>query len=122
MPEMNNEAFLFEQQQAVERMREMSRRALTPNPHEMPPVPNFVRMPENTVEKETPTHSEPVQTKPQKRASPSKPHKPQSFLSGILPKRFPIDSDTALILGLILILSSENTDKLLLYALVYILL
>lgn len=125
-----NEAFLLEQQQAVERMREMSRRSLQQNPHHMPPTPSFVRLPENQTQATHPqSTSKPARSEstPHKRQQMSAPvhspqSRPQSFLSGLLPNKFSIDSDTALILGLILLLSQENTDRMLLYALVYILL
>ena len=45
-----------------------------------------------------------------------------SFLSNLGTGNFTIDSDIALILGLVLILAAENSDKMLLLALLYILL
>lgn len=121
-----NEAFLREQQQAVERMREMSRRSIKSNPHPMPPTPSFVRLPEEDSPKVTYNATAPQITehekKPlQKRHGQSR-KDTDSFLSGLLPKKFSFDGDTALIIGLILLLSQENTDRMLLYALVYILL
>lgn len=126
MQSNENEAFLREQQQAVERMREMSRRSIQPNPHTMPPTPSFVRLPESDARK--PSHgSAPVPTPTQEKKAVPPPHRvnsnsSHSLFSGLLPKQFSFDSDTALIIGLILLLSQENTDRMLLYALVYILL
>ena len=126
MPNTENEAFLREQQQAVERMREMSRRSVPSNPHPMPPTPSFVRLPEN--ESRNPSRdSAPAPTPMQEKAVTQPPHRgnnngSRSLFSGLLPKQFSFDSDTALIIGLILLLSQENTDRMLLYALVYIML
>ncbi len=137
MPNTENEAFLREQQQAVERMMEMSRRSVRSNPHPMPPTPSFVRLPEsenqNLTRNSAPTQTPAPDTKQNQTSRHQHPfgaNQPQrgngngsrSLLSGLLPKQFSFDGDTALILGLILLLSQENTDRMLLYALVYILL
>lgn len=100
-----NNDFFLEKQKAVERMKEFqarSRRA----PDGMPPTPSFV----SAGRRHTP-HD--VGNSP-----PSKPLIPGldlSFLSGD-------DPDVSLLLGLFLLLKSENSDRLLLYALLYILL
>lgn len=120
---MNQNEFMREQQAAVERMREMNSRAQINHntSHKMPPVPSFVQLNENTN-----THSK-IKDTPQKE---NKPHPLQSnqsangfggfklpFIDSIL-----TDGDSTLILGLLLLLMSEKSDKLLLFALVYILL
>ena len=144
---MNENEFLRQQKAAVERMREMNSRSayINQNPHKMPPVPNFVKVPEdkkqvgNTESRgympkgkppsvgtapkiNTPVFnnkSDPPQN--QNRKPPQKSIFPQGlnipFLDNIMS-----DADTALIIGLLLILMSENADKKLLFALVYILL
>lgn len=94
--------FKRQQQAAVERMRQMNARATQSN----------------------------CQSQPEKKEQPAplphikNPTAKNSFLSGInIPflDNLSSDGDTALILGLLLILISENTDKTLLFALIYIL-
>lgn len=86
--------FYRQQQSAVERMREMNSRSAFQN-----------------------------EKKPMQNIKPPKP-KEHSFLKGLnIPflDSLSTDGDIALILGLLLILMSEKTDKMLLFALVYIL-
>lgn len=135
---MNQNEFVREQQAAVERMREMNARAQinTDTTHRMPPAPSFVRVNENrqyqkqdtyknkntATETNTKNNSTPLiqnQNSPQ-----NKPHNNSflgelniPFLDNILK-----DGDSTLIIGLLLILMSEKSDKMLLFALVYILL
>ncbi len=89
---MSDADFLKQQQRAVEQMKEMNSRSTT----------------------KTGSRTE----NPKQQSSGIKPnHIPQlNFLN------FFKDKDTALILGLLLILYSENADKRLLFALIYILL
>lgn len=113
---MTEKEFLFEQQAAIERMKQMNKKSMehTKNEsHKMPPVPSFVKMPE-TENKEIPktTNNIPKQPKPQNSNS--------AFSIPLLDSLFK-DSDSALIIGLLLILFSEKSDKLLLFALIYIL-
>ncbi|MBR4123652.1 MAG: hypothetical protein IKY45_00320 [Clostridia bacterium] len=94
--------FKRQQQAAVERMRQMNARATQSNYKSQPP------------KKEQPACEPHIK----------KPAAKNSFLSGInIPflDNLSSDGDTALILGLLLILISENTDKTLLFALIYIL-
>lgn len=92
----------MQQQAAVERMRQMNARATQSNLKSLPEKPKRTA-PEPQI-KNTATKS--------------------SFLGGLnIPflDGLSSDGDTALILGLLLILISENTDKTLLFALIYIL-
>ncbi len=127
---MNQNEFLNQQQAAVERMREMnSRSAFAQNSqHKMPPVPSFVKVTESRNNSGSiPFNQPPQKESPQRNTAPA----PQNsnirnsnqngfnipFLGNLLS-----DADSALIIGLLLILMSENADKRLLFALVYILL
>ena len=125
---MTESEFLRQQQAAVERMREMNARSQIPNKnarHKMPPIPSFVSMPENSTQKTRPDTAPPVFEKAIPQVNGIQPNQPFSKNTGL---NIPIldnifkDGDSALILGLLLILISENTDKTLLFALVYILL
>ena len=116
----SQENFMTQQQKAVERMMEMNRRSMkTQEGHTMPPAPSFVRLNENkntdfskgpkVEEKEAPTQF--LNTA----------YKKSDFSLPFL-KNLKIDRDTTLILGLLLILWSEKSDRYLLLALLYILL
>ncbi|MBQ6825310.1 MAG: hypothetical protein IJP34_01445 [Clostridia bacterium] len=116
---MTEKEFLFEQQAAIERMKQMNKKSMEhtkKESHKMPPVPSFVKMPENN-QNETPKNTSHI-------PEPPKPQKTQnsnsSFGIPMLDGLFK-DSDSALIIGLLLILFSEKSDKLLLFALIYIL-
>ncbi len=128
---MNQNEFVRQQQAAVERMREMNSRAqINRNTnHKMPPVPPFVRVGENKAD------SINLQASATTEQTPSENHSKQAptpAISSINPSfnglNIPFidkllkDGDSTLIIGLLLILMSENSDKLLLFALVYILL
>ncbi len=144
---MNENEFLRQQKAAVERMREMNSRSayINQNPHKMPPVPNFVKVPEdkkqmgNTESRGYMPHQNtpsggtaPKTNTPLLNTNSVEPqnHVRKSSQKSIFPKGLNIpfldnimsDADTALIIGLLLILMSENADKKLLFALVYILL
>lgn len=139
---MNDNEFLRQQQAAVERMREMNSRAMgQPNSyHKMPPVPSFVQVPENSnrrnvaqqnknsaYKQTSPKPSPPVITETDNKIKKQKATQNNSnFLSQGLNLPFldmlGTDKDAALIIGLLLILMSEKSDKILLFALVYILL
>lgn len=98
--------FYRQQQAAVERMRQMNARATKSN----------YKSPSTKQE-----HAAPEQHKDNHIKNTSN---KGSFLGGLnIPflDNLSSDGDTALILGLLLILISENTDKTLLFALVYIL-
>lgn len=125
---MNQDEFIRQQNAAVERMKEMNRRSVPGSSSQpMPPVPPFVRLQgsdlgnsENFSEKgfESPSKK----NQPQKNTLNHK--KGNSFLGELnLPFAdiFSKESDISLIIGLLLILMSENSDKKLLFALIYIL-
>lgn len=124
----DNSAFLLEQQKALERMMEMSKRSQgAASPHKRPPAPSFVKLgndnriqAEEKRKEETPMEEKktppPINTA-QRGIIPSLSNLQLPFLSGL--KK---DSDMTLILGLILILMSEKSDRLLMLALLYILL
>ncbi len=131
---MNQNDFMRQQQAAVERMREMNARAKTGTDtnHKMPPVPPFVKVNDNSINRnqsnnnflkneDAPTKNTPPQTNNTSYQAPK-----NNFLSGGL--NIPVldsilrDGDSTLIIGLLLLLMSEKSDKLLLFALVYILL
>ena len=130
---MTEKEFLNAQKAAVERMREMNSRSAyyKESPHTMPPVPSFVKLPNNQNERSGTSFDRSEKPKPQnKDTAPDnnfqKFQKPPNinnskiglpFFDKILK-----DSDTTLIIGLLLLLMSENADKKLLFALVYILL
>lgn len=99
----SDKEFFIERQKAVERMKEMSERFSKQN---MPPAPPFVKTENGTKESEKTGNKK---TAPMGISS-------LPFLNGTKP-----DGDTTLILGLILLLYAEQGDRLLLYALLYIL-
>ena len=126
---MSDNDFMRRRQDAVERMREMSRKAAESSAQPMPPMPPFVRLQnrENQPQSQGSAASQQsVQTGPQ--ASPasnedSLSHTRKGGLSSLpLLDMLNIDGDLPLILGLLLILFSEKADKKLLFALIYILL
>lgn len=126
---MSDNDFMRRRQDAVERMREMSRKAAESSAQPMPPMPPFVRLQnrENQVQSQGSAASQQsVQTSPQ--ASPasnenSLPHTRKGGLSSLpFLDMLNIDGDLPLIIGLLLILFSEKADKKLLFALIYILL
>jgi len=117
---MTESEFMREAQVAVERMREMNARSKIndTSPHKMPPSPSFVRVNNNNHPRHSPPpKKEDTKTTPQ----PLKPLQNSGFGIPLLDNLLK-DGDSALIIGLLLILMSENTDKILLFALVYILL
>lgn len=126
---MSDNDFMRRRQDAVERMREMSRKAAESSAQPMPPMPPFVRLQnrENQPQSQGSAASQQsVQTDPQ--ASPasnedSLPHTRKGGLSSLpFLDMLNIDGDLPLIIGLLLILFSEKADKKLLFALIYILL
>ena len=123
---MTQNEFARQQQAAVERMREMNARSqISQNQsHKMPPVPSFVKLNENSNNQSLKSEQENVNKAsiPQPQSKPK--HNPNKnanmgipFLESLLK-----DADSTLIIGLLLILMSENSDKMLLFALIYILL
>jgi len=129
---MTDKEFLNAQIAAVERMKEMNSRSQFQNQgnHQMPPVPSFVNIPDKKTKRSDTSFGKSDIPKPpnQNTAPHSLPQKnrsqPSNDSSIGLPffDKFLKDSDSVLIIGLLLLLMSENADKKLLFALVYILL
>lgn len=130
---MDSRDFLQEQQRAIERMREMSRRSTADTVHTMPPAPAFVKvngknpisdnMQENAYssnDKPNEKQNSDILAQPQK--TPQKRTQSASFPLFDLPflDKLQSEPDTALLLGLLLLLWSEKADKRLLLALLYI--
>lgn len=118
---MQQNDFMRDSREAVERMREMNARSKFQDSgsHRMPPVPPFVKIPNNRQAEQRPNAEDRAQ-KPRQNAAPQS--NSNSLLGIPFLNSLGKDSDTTLILGLLLILFSEKADKLLLFALVYILL
>ena len=117
---MTENEFMRQTKAAVERMREMNARSKIPqnNPHKMPPSPSFVKVGGNYNQpNQNPLH-EIKEEKPQEK----KHYKNQNNSLGIpILDNLLKDGDSTLIIGLLLVLLSENSDKMLLFALIYIL-
>ena len=119
---MTESEFLHQSKAAIDRMREMnSRSQINGNsPHKMPPVPSFVHLNENrNTQSQHNRHTAPINdTQKAQNPSPSPTKAPQitgnglniPFLDNILK-----DGDSTLILGLLLVLMSESSDKMLLF-------
>lgn len=123
------------QQDAERRMQEMrmrSQRAI--HGSDMPPVPNFVQTSRQSNRNEAaPRPNHPITPAPeQKKSTPPPSPPPKGGLLGRLKgvdilkifnfKNLHVDSDVLIIIVLIFLLSTEETDELLLLALVYIML
>ena len=126
---MSDNDFMRRRQDAVERMREMSRKAAESSAQPMPPMPPFVRLQnrENQAESQGSAASQQsVQTGPQASPASNEDSLPPARKGGLSSLPFldllNIDGDLPLIIGLLLILFSEKADKKLLFALIYILL
>ncbi len=131
---MSDNDFMRQQQAAVERMREMSRKAAETPEQPMPPVPPFVRL--QNRQSGAQNQSAPA---PKRQGQPPRPQS-APVTEEATAEDFPFparkgglsslpfldllgsDSDLPLIIGLLLILFSEKADKKLLFALIYILL
>lgn len=117
-----------ERQAAVERMREMNSRAVPDNSdHPMPPFPSFVKLQNNgqNTNQRPKENSAPRYNTQNEIPTPPQPMKKSRPTGGFdLPflDFFTQDGDITLIVGLLLILMSEKSDKKLLFALIYILL
>ena len=126
---MSDNDFMRRRQDAVERMREMSRKAAESSAQPMPPMPPFVRLQnrENQPQSQGSAASQQsVQTGPQASPASNEDSLPPARKGGLSSLPFldllNIDGDLPLIIGLLLILFSEKADKKLLFALIYILL
>jgi hypothetical protein len=126
---MSDNDFMRRRQDAVERMREMSRKAAESSAQPMPPMPPFVRLQnrENQAQSQGSAASQQsVQTGSQASPASNENYLPHTRKGGLSSLPFldmlNIDGDLPLIIGLLLILFSEKADKKLLFALIYILL
>ena len=126
---MSDNDFMRRRQDAVERMREMSRKAAESSAQPMPPMPPFVRLQnrENQAQSQGSAASQQsVQTGSQASPASNENYLPHTRKGGLSSLPFldmlNIDDDLPLIIGLLLILFSEKADKKLLFALIYILL
>ena len=127
---MTESEFILERNAAVRRMQEMNTRSkISENSqHKMPPSPAFVKVNGNSIPPSQSAVSPAAQTR-EKHTEQNKNNKTQgenqksggSFGIPLLDNLLK-DGDSTLIIGLLLILMSENTDKILLFALIYILL
>ena len=131
MADISNEEFLRETQRDVERMREMNYKSkFDRSVHKMPPTPPFVRL------NRTPAYQRPSEQRKQESARENSrnqnPDRQQdsNFIGSVLNSlglnsgnmnSLSSDPDLFLILGIILLLSSEKGDKMLMAALLYIL-
>lgn len=139
---MDNNEFIRQSKEAVEKMREMNSRAVgNDRGQNMPPVPPFVRLQgnsqgsaagnpqrqrQNTAARQQPRRppQEPAVTAEKKPEIKKDSNQSSGILSGL---NIPFldmlagDADVSLIIGLLLILMSEKADKKLLFALIYIL-
>ena len=126
---MSDNDFMRRRQDAVERMREMSRKAAESSAQPMPPMPPFVRLQnrENQAQSQGSAASQQsVQTGSQASPASNENYLPHTRKGGLSSLPFldmlNIDGDLPLIIGLLLILFSEKADKKLLFALIYLLL
>lgn len=106
---MDSKEFLHQQRVAVERMREMNARATDKQNQNQR---NNYRQPINNNRTKSETQNE---------NKGSTVNQKSSGLNLPFPNKLTSDSDTTLIIGLLLILMSEKSDKTLLFALMYIL-
>lgn len=102
---MTQNDFLNQQRAAVERMREMNNRSSLNNEQKRSNPP-YQKAEEKNINKNTAKRVE----------KPISNNSPANFLENLLG-----DGDSTLLIGLLLILMSEKADKMLIFALVYIL-
>ena len=118
------------QRDAEKRIREMQQRAdRAVHKTDIPPVPNFVRLSKQPQAKtqninQTKSFDQPtkVHEKPIQKKGLLSGFKGLDILKAFNFKNLKIDSDVLIIIALIFLLSTEETDELLLLALVYIML
>ena len=118
MKEFTNEDF----ERAAERVREMQRRAYSKNqPRRMPPVPDFVS---TNAPEMTPPQPAPEIRHDENTIQPAQ-HKGgfgQNIMRLLNFKNLEMDSDRVLLAGLLLLLTGEEADEMLLLAIIYIML
>ena len=101
------------QEQAIRRVREMQERArMTVRENPIPELDG------PKPEEKPPEKPKPERTSQKREEKPEPPEKPRPKKQD---KVLPHDSDKAILLPLILLLSEENADKMLIFALLYIL-
>lgn len=116
------------QRDAENRIREMQRKAdRAVKGNDTPPVPNFVKMnPQRTQAPQQPRQTPPSEThkppEPTSKGGILSKFKGIDFLKLFNFKNIHIDSDITVIIALLLLLSTEDTDELLVLALIYIML
>lgn len=104
------------QQDAERRMREMKKKAdVYIGSSEVPPVPNFVSQNPRSMPQQNTNHNHKKEKRPESRNG-------LDLLRILNFKNIKIDSDVLIIIALIFMLSNENSDELLLMALLYIML
>ena len=119
---MENERVNIERRKkdAERDMIEMQRRA------SIPPIPPFVKVNHDTMPSETLNESEQRNDKNENRLQENSENKKSLFGKDILKflnlENFELDSDRMLLLLMIFLLSRENNDEILLFALAYIML
>ncbi len=121
---MTEQEFKAEQQRALMRMLEMSRKSVPPQtPHSMPPAPDFVRVgSQGKSSHPAPPEKEvtaPAAGKQREAAAKGNVNGIEDLLASLGISGG--GSDTSLILILLLLLWNDSSDKLLLLALAYIL-
>ena len=117
MSEMSREEFLRLQRDAESRLRSMQQRSRAAS--SLPPSPDFVQLRGRESQPQSPQKAPPAQ----QQKAPSQQRKNGLDILRMLDlKNITMDSDRVLILAVLLLLSSESEDRLLLLALVYIML
>lgn len=124
---MNERELSQKEQEAIRQMREMSRRSQASQiSGRIPPSPDFVRLRNDNnsndstglkIENQPPQENTNAESKGVSKNTSSNNGIGFSFLDSVFK-----DGDSTLIIGLLLLLMSEKSDKILLFALVYILL
>ncbi|MBO7218181.1 MAG: hypothetical protein J6V50_05715 [Clostridia bacterium] len=118
MENMSPHDFERMKNEAAERMKKMTRR-------DMPPFPNFVKIPDNEIKESNITPpAPPPKAEPIKLSAKDKQYKSRigNFLKYVNIPEMLENRDAMLLLALIILLSNEDADETLILALAYILL
>ena len=105
------------QADAIRKMRELNSKSMGNQGNNIPPVPNFLKM--NT---STSKQSDKKDIEPPLPLAPPPTSKGFNLLRMLNLDNFKMDSDFTVIIAMILLLSSEDSDEILLLALLYIML
>ena len=105
------------QADAIRKMRELNSKSMVNQGNNIPPIPNFLRMNSSNSKPEKSVEEMPQTTPSQKPLS-----KGFNLLKMLNLENFKMDSDFTVIIAMILLLSSEDSDEILLLALLYIML